>query len=413
MPIVLFSDDFESGTLSAWDAATISGPGQNVAASVTAARQGSYGLLAMHNQTGSDQPYEAKVSEAIPDTENQRVYLHAWVRLANVLSVGYGANGSKAVLALKASDGQPLLWLSVRAGGLLLSYMSKAGVITSLNPNVVMPPGVWRRFRLVIDRAGIYPLVQGFISTDGTTWTLLGAAIDQSTGLSGIWKYPARVEAGVVHIANFEQGRYNVHVDEVEARHSLGNVTEWATLFDVQIPTYSASRGAVNRPVMTTYEQPLASDVSFGYSRAIRFDYAQPVTGSVPSLRTAPALVVGTLRTTSAIQALATKLAQAIYAQPLMSSVLGARIGPIAGIGAVRIRLRNGFITLKGAILPVKTVEISQQAWGASILSDEAVGTASASSDTFGATTVIEETHGAVTATGETHGAVVASDEKG
>lgn len=230
----LFADGFESASYAAWTSTVLSGSGTALAISFAASIQGTYGSRSTHNHTASDQSFEAKVSKTFTPPTTGVAFAQALVRMS-VVSVGYSVAGSKAVLALRAADGTPQAWFSIRSGGLRFSYRSRSGATVSVNSNIPVTGGTPIWLRLMVDRSGVNPVVEGWTSIDGVIWTSVGAAGDGTSGTNGVGKPTAVLDTGVVHISNAETGNYYVDVDSVSVSDSIGE-TNWQVLSNLTQP---------------------------------------------------------------------------------------------------------------------------------------------------------------------------------
>lgn len=369
MPPLLFSDGFEAG-YGAWASTVVTGTGTSLAAVAGAARTGAQGSRAVHAFIASDQNFEAKAVASIPPTPNAKAYVLAWVRLQSVAAVGYGAVGSKALLALRAADGQPLVWLSLRSGGVRLSYMNRAGAAVSINSNVILTAGQWYRLLLMHDRGGTYPLVEGALSVDGISWTSMGSAVDAGPGSQGISKAPAFADVGISHIANYETGTYTIDYDDVELRHSLGATTSWTLMFATPLRTGATMRAAKVRSAQFMASQallPLARAARVGAART----YAvQATAGGALSRRTTSPLLAYAQPHVTAILAGRTSYDGFGYSQRFAGPVRAAREALTAFSQAQRVRGRM-YAELG---IPESAVAVSADhaPWGVAIVSSEA-----------------------------------------
>lgn len=242
---LLFGDGFESADYGAWSGLSAIGTGVGLGVEAGAALLGSYGSRASINYVG-DLGNEVRAYKSFANPLTEQIYAISALRFTSMTAVGYGAVGSKSVLTIRATDGTPQVWLSVRSGGVRLSYRNRFGNDISINSNIPLTLNQWTRFMLLLDRSGVDPVVAGFTSTDGTTWSLIGSATDSSVGTLGTAKTPGYVDVGISHIANFEGGSYTVEHDVVEIRDALG-ATVWGGTSSGQTLSAAVQRGQHER----------------------------------------------------------------------------------------------------------------------------------------------------------------------
>jgi hypothetical protein len=240
----LFADGFEAGNYSAWTSTTVTGTA-TLAVSAAAALTGTRGSRSTYSTAG-DNNYEAKATRVFTPPTTGRLFAIASVRLTTVAAVGYGVVGSKAVMAVRAQDGQEQAWFSLRDGGLRFSYRSRSGSVVAVNSSIPLNTATTAFLRILIDRTGVSPMVQGWISTNGIDWMDVGAATDASAGTQGIAKPSGQLDVGVVHIANFEPGNYTIDCDGVQILDSL-DVTDWRILSALVQPVAFAHGVSVER----------------------------------------------------------------------------------------------------------------------------------------------------------------------
>jgi hypothetical protein len=374
MPSQLFADGFEAGSYAAggWDGTTVTGAGQSAALSAAALRNGTAGSRSVLDSV-TDQNYEAKAYKLIPETPNGRVYLDCWVRLTAVLAVGFGVNGSKSILTLRAADGQPQLWLSMRSGGVRASYMARNGSTVSLNSTIAMTTGTWYRYRLLVDRSATLPVVRVWRSTDGTTWTDLGSATDGTSGTNGVGGRTGIADVGIAHIANFEPGRYTVDYDDVDLRHSLGAGTDWFSSFVGGDRLDAAFDGVAVR--RSTFDAAVRTDghAQAQAERTGRLMAPYPTTGASEGVRMTPVLSYGVLPFLTTVEASAERHGAFSYAEEMASVFLTQRA--MTGFAIRSIWLRGKALSVDREPLPTKRVKASDQAWGTTVVSDQPWGT--------------------------------------
>ena len=393
MPDQLFSSGFESPAYvsDGWDSVVETGPNQTLRTAPQASRSGTRGSRATMNSTGAEQNHEAKVVKLIPDTPNQKAYAQAWVRLVSITQVGFGAAGSKSVLTLRAVDGQPLVWLSLRSGGVRLSYMQRNNNVATINSFVPIAIGSWYGFRLLLDRSGFRPYIEGWITTDGVTWTTLGSMVGLDTGAGGVAKRPGSVDVGIAHITNFENGVYTIDHDDVEIGHSLGTGTDWSSMFVTPIRLKAALGGVGEWTGTAEGGAHGLSDIRFVQEREGRFVVSGTVAGQSEGERTAPGLVVGFISHTRVMQAQVEKLGTADGAVRLARVGLDLDSGVAEGGGRLGFWLISRTLTEPGIPTAATTSKLSAQAWGAAVTSDEAHGSAVASDQPLGVAVVSDE----------------------
>jgi len=240
----LFADGFEGGNYTAWTGTTTSGTATLAVASA-AALAGSQGSRSTYSTAG-DNNWEAKATRTFTPPVTARLFAVAAVRLTSVVGVGYSAVGSKAVMAIRASDGQEQAWFSIRSGGLRFSYRARNGTINSINSLITLNVNTIAYLRILVDRAGSNPIVQGWISGNGIDWMDVGSVTDASSGTQGIAKPSGQLDVGIVHITNFEPGNYTVDVDAAQILDSL-SVTDWQVQSNLVQPVAFVHATSIDR----------------------------------------------------------------------------------------------------------------------------------------------------------------------
>jgi hypothetical protein len=261
----LFADGFESGNYSAWTGTTQTGT-TTLSVDPVAALTGSQGSRSTHSTAG-DNNYEAKATKVFTPPPTARLFALAAVRLTSVIGVGYSVAGSKAVLAVRAQDGQEQAWFSLRTGGLRFSYRAGNGSIIAINSSIPLSTGTVAFLRILIDRAGLRPIVQGWISANGIDWLDVGSATDVSIGTQGVAKASGQIDVGIVHISNFEPGNYTIDCDGVQILDSL-TTTDWQVLSNLVQPIRIVHASSVDRRA-TTIQRSSVSVAAQGVRNAV------------------------------------------------------------------------------------------------------------------------------------------------
>jgi hypothetical protein len=214
----LFSDDFESGDLTAWDSQTDTA---NVSADVNtdAALNGTYGLdCAGDNASDSNNQSYTTVNFNGPASEVVVIDFEfewdAWTR------GGYNSATSKAVVAFwnndsGASKHDRMVWLNVQGERVLqCCYHSKDGTDTKITGTYTFTLGTTYSIRIVCDFSGSNPVITWYVDD-----TEIGSATDSSSGSSGLGQFAVgdQVEIifGIIHINQWEKIGYVWFVDDV------------------------------------------------------------------------------------------------------------------------------------------------------------------------------------------------------
>lgn len=200
----------ETGDLTQYTG-TDSATGYTVAASGSAAKNGSFGLLATAN-SASDTNSGGDGYKDFTYPGTNVVVASAWVQFTAWTSGGYNTDTSKAVLALRDAANLSLAtaWLSVVGTRTLqLKYQTAAFAAASGAATLALSAATWYLLELTVDRSGGTHVVTFRYSTDGTNFTTVESITANVAGSV------TRVHAGVAHINQFEKAQYTVAVDDV------------------------------------------------------------------------------------------------------------------------------------------------------------------------------------------------------
>lgn len=363
----LFANGFEEGNYSAWTAALSTGGGATtLAVAPSAALVGSQGSRSSYNTAG-DNGYEAKASKTFSPPTTARLFAQTALRLTSVSAVGYSAAGSKAVLAVRAQDGQEQAWFSIRTGGVRFSYRSKSGAIVAVNSSIALSAGTIAHLRIMVDRAGVNPVIQGWISGNGTDWMDIGNATDVSLGSQGVGKASGQIEVGIIHISNFEPGSYTIDHDGILVQDSLG-ATDWQVLSNLVQPVRFNSMTNVDRQGVTATVSRLSTS-SQGTRNALSApEWHIAMRSALSCLREALTVASEPLTMLEATNILVNRLADTKTAYALIYEMAGNKDWQQAS--ELEWSLRTKHHAVMGEIEPPVTVRVSDRAWGEVSLMD-------------------------------------------
>lgn len=357
----LFTDGFEGGDYGNWSSSSATGSGTSIAVSHPAALTGTFGSRATHNYTTADQNYEAKISKTVSPPVTAVMVASTKIRLTTVTAVGYGAMGSKAVLVVKAQDGQEQAWFSIRSGGLRFSYRAKNGSVVSINSNVPLTVGTVAYLRIMVDRAGLSPLIEGWISTNGTDWSSVGSASDVSSGSQGVGKISGQIEAGIVHISNFETGNYVIDHDEIRVADALG-VVDWRVISNLTQPLRFAADSVVSRTGTTNLAMRLSTALQGRKTAVALSEQVFRVSPAFSASREALAPSSSTFHLTEATNPSVDRRSTSRTVLPLEFEPVGEK--DWRSHSDAEFALITRLDAVDGEIKPAAVVRVSTRAWG-------------------------------------------------
>lgn len=361
----MFADGFESNDYSAWTGTTVTGTATLAVASA-AALVGSRGSRSTYSTAG-DNNWEAKATKSFTPPVTGRLFAQTAVRLTSVVGVGYSAMGSKAVLAVRAQDGQEQAWFSLRTGGLRFSYRSRSGSLVAVNSSIPLSTGTVAFLRIMVDRSGTSPVIQGWISGNGIDWMDVGAAADGSVGAQGVGKNSGQVEVGVVHIANFEPGSYTIDHDDIVVQDSLG-VTDWRIVSNLVQPVHFVSMVSLDRSSTSNVAYRLSASAQGSHDAVAAPSHQFALRSAVTSLREAFAQASQPLTLTQATATSTDHQAETATDFEMWMAMSGNK--DWHQTVDVDFLMRSKHHAVMGEIEAPVTVRVSDRAWGSVAVMD-------------------------------------------
>jgi len=214
----IFSDTFESNNLTAWDSTTVTGTGATLSTSISAVKNGTYGMRAVAAAT-TDESVTARANKAFTQPSSLIICVEFWVRFNAYTASGYANSTSKSLIRLGNDTAEDA---TARGLGLVVvgsstvqpTYRSKSGTDNLFGSTLAMST-TWYAFRCTIDKSGTNPIGTISYSTDGSSFTQLGTVTDSTSGTNGIGASINLLAIGIVHLNQFEQAQYTLDFDDV------------------------------------------------------------------------------------------------------------------------------------------------------------------------------------------------------
>jgi lysophospholipase L1-like esterase len=175
----VFSDGFESGTLSAWSSSATSGSG-SVSVNTTAPFAGSYDGLFSRSATSEVSDKAAAVERFTPAAGNV-AWGRAWVRFESVPSIWYWNIDNVLQLDDGANLNHPKARFGAHNGGkLFYSYLKKDGTWYAGEWGA-LTLGTYYGLKIEFDTSGTNPVITWFVNT-GAGWVQVATYTDTSSG---------------------------------------------------------------------------------------------------------------------------------------------------------------------------------------------------------------------------------------
>ena len=211
MAIIAGPRDNETNNLSEYSASSATGS-STIAINTTAVKNGTYGLQAVCNNSGSDNADTAEAQVNFTYPASTVLVARVWLQFASFTSGGYGTAISKGVLILRDSGEA---YASVRlvvigTRQIQASYYNTAFGNVAGSASLTLTSATWYMLELKLDKSGANPVITFRHSADGSSFT----TVETITATDGVRGSPDSARTGICHVGQFEKGIYTVYADD-------------------------------------------------------------------------------------------------------------------------------------------------------------------------------------------------------